>query len=93
MVVTTGHGMFLPPSPETRLFQEHNVDRKYDFWIHHEAFTPRCTRGPKILVKKLGTDGPPPSAANTQYVYAYRKNVHTFLNPTLYFPTPKIKYH
>ena len=62
-----------------RLFQDHNVNPKNDFWIYQYAGSRSAAE--KIehyFINTLGTKGGPGGDdENTKFVYAYRVRPHT----------------
>jgi len=63
----------------TRLFQGHGVHEKGDAWISRQAYNSAVARRVEAyFVDTLGTDGGPGGGdEDADYVYAYKKQVHT----------------
>lgn len=62
-----------------RLFNQHGVKEKGDFWIHRAASSSQIAREVEAhFVNKLGTDGGTGGGDETAtMVYAYKKARHT----------------
>jgi hypothetical protein len=62
-----------------RLFNDHNVDRKKDYWIYRECESSGAAREvEEYFTNTLGTDGGPGGGdQSTRSVYAYKKTSNT----------------
>jgi len=62
-----------------RLFNDHNVDRKKDYWIYRECGSSAAAREvEEYFTNTLGTDGGPGGGdQSTRSVYAYKKGSNT----------------
>ena len=65
--------------PRDRLFNQHNVDEKNDYWIFRTASsTDVARRIERYFVDILGTDGGLGGGdVDARAVYAYKKKAHT----------------
>ena len=65
--------------PRKRLFVEHMVDEKNDYWTHKEAFSSESARIVEdYFVNTLKTKGDAGGGDDaSKYVYAYKINNHT----------------
>lgn len=63
---------------ERRLFSEHNVDRKQDYWIYRPASSKSIAQEVEEFFLEAGMDGDTGGGKDdTTYVYAFKKNGHT----------------
>ena len=64
---------------EKRLFNDHGVKKKGDWWIHREAYSSEAARDvEEYFVNTCGTDGGGGGGNDdSTFVYAYKKNSHT----------------
>lgn len=61
-----------------RLFEEHNVNEKYDRWVYRPADNESIARDTeKELLDNHSYDGSTGGGDHPTYVYAYKKNNHT----------------
>lgn len=59
--------------PETRLFQDHNVDKKYGRWIYRQAKSEADARDTEqYLLKHYSFQGGPGGGDKPRFVYAYK---------------------
>ena len=64
--------------PETRLFNDHNVNRDTDKWIYKKADSEQMARDVEVyFLNQLKTDGGTGGGNIPNFVYAYRKSNHT----------------
>jgi len=65
--------------PKARLFKDHGVREKGDWWIYRQAYSSSAARNVEsYFVNTLGTDGGTGGGGeDTDYVYAYKKEKHT----------------
>jgi len=65
--------------PEDRLFNDHSVQRKGDYWIYRKAESHTAARNVEdYFVNDVGTKGGTGGGdENTKSVYAYKTNSHT----------------
>lgn len=65
--------------PDTRLFNDHNVQRNMDAWTYCPADSDAVARQvEKFFIEQRGTDGGPGGGdESSTSVYAYRKQPHT----------------
>jgi hypothetical protein len=65
--------------PRERLFSDHGVKEKSDYWIYREATSATVARAvEEYFLKVKGTDGGPGGGdSGTRFVYAYKKAYHT----------------
>lgn len=62
----------------SRLFEEHNVSEKDDFWIYRKCPNDQSARNAEEALLKLGCDGAPGGGdESTTSVYAYLKSSNT----------------
>jgi hypothetical protein len=65
-------------NPRERLFQDHNVSEKSDYWIYRQCQSEQSARNVEEALLKLGCDGGTGGGdESTVYVYAYRKSTNT----------------
>ena len=63
---------------ERRLFSEHNVDCKQDYWIYRPASSKSIAQEVEEYFLDAGMDGDTGGGNDdTTYVYAFKKNGHT----------------
>lgn len=63
---------------ERRLFSEHSVDRKQDYWIYRPASSKSIAQEVEEFFLDAGMDGDTGGGNDdTTYVYAFKKNGHT----------------
>jgi len=61
-----------------RLFKEHNVLEKSDYWIYRQCSNDQSARNVEDALLKLGCDGAPGGGdESTTFVYAYLKSSNT----------------
>lgn len=65
--------------PESRLFNDHNVDKKNGWWIYREAENSNIARKiEEYFIEIVGTDGGQGGGdSSTKSVYAYKKTSNT----------------
>jgi len=65
--------------PRDRLFNDHGVDEKGDWWIYSQAQSSTAARNVEAhFVDTLNTDGASGGGdKDADYVYAYKKAAHT----------------
>ena len=65
-------------NPRERLFQEHNVSEKSDWWIFRLCQNEQSARSVEEVLLKLGCDGATGGGDESSvYVYAYFKTANT----------------
>jgi hypothetical protein len=65
-------------NPRERLFEEHNVSEKSDWWIYRECSSAQSARNVEEALLKLGCDGGPGGGDESSvHVYAYKKSSGT----------------
>lgn len=63
---------------DRRLFGEHNVDRKQDYWIYRTASSKSVAQEIEEYFLDAGMDGDTGGGNDdTKIVYAFKKNSHT----------------
>lgn len=63
---------------DQRLFDDHVVDKKYDYWIFQTADSSDSARNAEDSLHNLGCDGDSGGGdSGAVTVYAYKKNSHT----------------
>ena len=64
--------------PRKRLFEEHNVSEKSDYWIYRQCYSEQSARNVEEALLKLGCDGGTGGGDESSVcVYAYRKSANT----------------
>lgn len=78
--IQAGYGWYagVTSDPERRLFQEHRVNRDDGPWIYGPADSDSGAREAEQHLLGMGCKGGPGGGdTNSEYVYAYRINLHT----------------